>query len=55
MLLQTFLFKTKLCTAESCTGGYIAHLLTSIPGSSAFYDGSIVSYSYKARGTSGSK
>ena len=39
----------KVCTAESCTGGYIAHLLTSIPGSSAFYDGSIVSYSYKAK------
>ncbi len=31
-------------TAESCTGGYIAHLLTSIPGSSEFYTGSIVSY-----------
>ena len=39
----------KVSTAESCTGGYIAHLLTSIPGSSAFYDGSIVSYSYKAK------
>ena len=39
----------KMCTAESCTGGYIAHLMTSIPGSSAFYDGSIVSYSYKAK------
>jgi nicotinamide-nucleotide amidase len=38
-----------LCTAESCTGGYIAHLLTSIPGSSAFYDGSVVSYSYGAK------
>ena len=38
-----------ICTAESCTGGYIAHLLTSIPGSSAFYDGSLVSYSYKAK------
>lgn len=38
-----------LCTAESCTGGYIAHLLTSIPGSSGFYDGSVVSYSYKAK------
>ena len=38
-----------LCTAESCTGGYIAHLLTSIPGSSAFYDGSVISYSYKAK------
>jgi nicotinamide-nucleotide amidase len=38
-----------MCTAESCTGGYIAHLLTSIPGSSAFYDGSVVAYSYKAK------
>jgi nicotinamide-nucleotide amidase len=38
-----------VCTAESCTGGYIAHLLTSIPGASAFYDGSFVSYSYKAK------
>lgn len=38
-----------ICTAESCTGGYIAHLLTSIPGSSSFYDGSVVSYSYKAK------
>lgn len=36
-------------TAESCTGGYIAHLLTTIPGSSAFYVGSVVSYSYKAK------
>ena len=31
-------------TAESCTGGYIAHLITSIAGSSAYYKGSIVSY-----------
>ena len=38
-----------MCTAESCTGGYIAHLLTSIPGSSSFYDGSVISYSYKAK------
>ena len=38
-----------MCTAESCTGGYIAHLLTSIPGSSKFYDGSVVSYSYQAK------
>lgn len=38
-----------ICTAESCSGGYIAHLLTSIPGSSKFYDGSVVSYSYKAK------
>lgn len=32
-------------TAESCTGGYIAHLITSIAGSSAYYKGSVVSYS----------
>ncbi|MBS1513282.1 MAG: CinA family nicotinamide mononucleotide deamidase-related protein [Bacteroidetes bacterium] len=38
-----------MCTAESCTGGYIAHLLTSIAGSSAFYDGSVISYSYGAK------
>jgi nicotinamide-nucleotide amidase len=33
-----------LGTAESCTGGYIAHLITSIPGSSNYFKGSIVSY-----------
>lgn len=41
------LLKEKKCTlgtAESCTGGYIAHLLTSIPGSSAYYKGSIIAY-----------
>ncbi|MEO8762280.1 MAG: competence/damage-inducible protein A [Bacteroidia bacterium] len=30
--------------AESCTGGYISHLLTSIAGSSAYYKGSIIAY-----------
>ncbi len=38
-----------MCTAESCSGGYIAHLITAIPGSSKFYDGSVVSYSYQAK------
>ncbi|MEI9959176.1 MAG: CinA family nicotinamide mononucleotide deamidase-related protein [Ferruginibacter sp.] len=38
-----------MCTAESCTGGYIAHLITSIIGSSQFYNGSVVSYSYEAK------
>jgi len=33
-----------VATAESCTGGYIAHLLTSISGSSAFFKGSVVAY-----------
>jgi nicotinamide-nucleotide amidase len=34
-----------VATAESCTGGYIAHLITSIPGSSAYYKGSVIAYS----------
>ena len=34
-----------ISTAESCTGGNIAHLITSIPGSSAYYKGSITAYS----------
>ncbi|MCX7696426.1 MAG: CinA family nicotinamide mononucleotide deamidase-related protein [Bacteroidales bacterium] len=33
-----------LGTCESCTGGYLAHKITSIPGSSQVYKGSIVSY-----------
>ncbi len=33
-----------MATAESCTGGNIARLITSVPGSSAYYKGSIVSY-----------
>ena len=36
-------------TAESCTGGYIAHLLTEKAGASSYYSGSIISYSYKAK------
>ncbi|MCF8253994.1 MAG: competence/damage-inducible protein A [Bacteroidia bacterium] len=31
-------------TAESCTGGFLAHQLTSVSGSSAYYMGSIISY-----------
>lgn len=34
-----------LSTAESCTGGNIAHLITSISGSSQCFEGSVVSYS----------
>lgn len=33
-----------LALAESCTGGYLSHLVTSIPGSSAYYIGGVVSY-----------
>ncbi|WP_343688179.1 CinA family nicotinamide mononucleotide deamidase-related protein [Chitinophaga sp.] len=31
-------------TAESCTGGFIAHSITLVPGSSAWYRGSVISY-----------
>jgi len=34
-----------LSIAESCTGGYISHLITSISGSSAYFKGSIIAYS----------
>jgi nicotinamide-nucleotide amidase len=35
----------RLVTAESCTGGWVAKLLTDIAGSSAWYDGGVVAYS----------
>ena len=34
-----------LSTAESCTGGEIAHMITSVSGSSAYYKGSVIAYS----------
>ncbi|MDH6358649.1 CinA family protein [Parabacteroides sp. PF5-9] len=37
--------KLSVGTAESCTGGRIASVFTSVPGSSAYFVGSIVSYS----------
>ena len=39
----------KLSTAESCTGGYIAHRITSVPGSSAYFEGSLITYSYEIK------
>ncbi|MCG6186364.1 competence/damage-inducible protein A [Maribellus maritimus] len=34
-----------LAVAESCTGGYISHLITSVSGSSEYYKGSVTAYS----------
>ncbi|MFD2248063.1 competence/damage-inducible protein A [Pontibacter ruber] len=33
-----------IATAESCTGGFLAHKITSISGSSAYYQGSVIAY-----------
>jgi len=46
-IVGNLLLKTgkTLSIAESCTGGYISQLITSIPGSSAYFKGSIVAYS----------
>lgn len=38
-----------IATAESCTGGNISRLLTSISGSSQYFEGTIVSYSYESK------
>ncbi len=38
-----------VATAESCTGGYLAHLITSVAGSSAYYIGSIISYANEVK------
>ncbi|MBE9509530.1 MAG: competence/damage-inducible protein A [Bacteroidetes bacterium] len=38
-----------LCTAESCTGGMIAHQITTVPGSSDYFIGSVVAYSNRIK------
>lgn len=39
----------RLVTAESCTGGWIAKLVTDMPGSSAWFDAGLVTYSNEAK------
>jgi len=41
--------KKTISTAESCTGGYISHLITKVPGSSKYYIGSVISYAYEIK------
>lgn len=41
--------KQTISTAESCTGGNISRLLTSVSGSSDYYVGSVVAYAYEAK------
>lgn len=38
-----------LVAAESCTGGWIAKVLTDLPGSSAWFECGVVAYSYEAK------
>ena len=40
---------TKAVLAESCTGGYVAKLLTDVPGSSQWFDFGLVTYSNEAK------
>jgi nicotinamide-nucleotide amidase len=51
VVLGKLLLKNKqtISTAESCTGGAIANLISSVPGASRYYEGSIVSYSYDVK------
>ncbi len=39
----------KVATAESCTGGWVAKVLTDLPGSSAYFDRGFVTYSNQAK------
>jgi nicotinamide-nucleotide amidase len=41
--------KKTMATAESCSGGYIAHIITAIPGSSEYFKGTVVAYAYDVK------
>ncbi len=47
---ESLVERNLLCaTAESCTGGLVGHLITEIPGSSAYFAGGAIVYSYAAK------
>lgn len=41
--------KLTLSVAESCTGGYLSHLITTVPGSSEYFLGSMIPYAYEIK------
>src|SRR3954471_15293589 len=41
--------KLTLSIAESCTGGYLSHMITSVPGSSEYFIGSMIPYAYEIK------
>ena len=41
--------KKTIGTIESCSGGFVAHSLTAVAGSSAYYKGSLLTYAYEAK------
>ena len=41
--------KLTLAVAESCTGGLLGHRLTNVAGSSAYFEGGVIAYSYDAK------
>jgi nicotinamide-nucleotide amidase len=38
-----------LAVAESCTGGLLSHLITNVPGSSAYFKGGVTAYANEAK------
>lgn len=41
--------KETLCVAESCTGGFLSHLLTSTAGASDYFVGGVIAYTYSIK------
>lgn len=41
--------KLKLATAESCTGGWVAKMITDLPGSSAWFERGFITYSNESK------